>query len=125
MPKDKTSGAQRKAVRFSIKRLRTVACAMAAVGYGLVYFRGELPTWKMSSAGPQSTGRGVPYGSILVPYNLNKGLCRLHALDNATGQIEDDGLVDCTDASKQNSVAWKSLVDQERASEIRKSFRHQ
>jgi len=124
MPKDKTSGAQRKTVRFSIKRLGTVACAMAAVGYGLVYFRDELPTWKMSSA-PQPAGHGVPYASILIPYNLNKGLCRLHALDNATGQIEDDGLVDCTDASKQNSVAWKSLVDQERANEIRRSFRHQ
>jgi hypothetical protein len=124
MPKDKTSGAQRKAVRFSIKRLGTVACAMAAVGYGVVYFRDELPTWKLSSA-PQPAGRGVPYASILIPYNPNKGLCRLHALDNATGKIEDDGLVDCKDASAQNSVAWKSLVDQERASEIRRSFRHQ
>jgi hypothetical protein len=124
MPKDKNSGAQRKAVRISIKRLSTLACAVAAVGYGLVYFRDALPTWKMSSAS-QSAGHGVPYASILIPYNPNKGLCRLHALDNATGKIEDDGLVDCKDASVQNSVAWKSLVDQERASEIRKSFRHQ
>jgi hypothetical protein len=97
---------------------------MAAVGYGLVFFRDELPTWKMSSAS-QSAGRGVPYASILIPYNPYKGLCRLHALDNATGKIEDDGLVDCKDASAQNSVAWKSLVDQERANEIRRSFRHQ
>jgi hypothetical protein len=125
MPKDKNAGAQRKAVRFSIRRLSAVACAMAAVLCGLVYFQDELPTWKMSSVGPRSTGRGVPYGSILIPYNPYKGLCRLHSLDNATGQIEDDGLVDCKDASTQNSVAWKSLVDQERASEIRKSFRHQ
>jgi hypothetical protein len=123
MPTDKNSGTQRKAVRISIKRLSTIACAITAVGFGLVYFRDELPTWKLSSA-PQS-GRGVPYGSILIPYNPNKGLCRLRALDNATGRIEDDGLVDCKDASAQNSVAWKSLVDQERASEIRKSFRHQ
>jgi hypothetical protein len=124
MPKDKTSGAQRKTVRFSIRRLSTVACVVAAVGYGLVYFRDELPALKMSSS-PQSAGRGVPYASILIPYNPYKGLCRLHALDNATGQIEDNGLVDCKDASTQNSVAWKSLVDQERASEIRRSFRHQ
>ena len=123
MPKDKNSGAQRKAVRISIRRLSTLTCVVAAAGYGLVYFRAELPIWKMSSA--SSAGRGVPYASILIPYNPNKGLCRLHALDNATGKIEDDGLVDCKDASVQNSVAWKSLVDQERASEIRKSFRHQ
>jgi hypothetical protein len=124
MPKAKTSGAQRKTVRFSIKRLSAVACAMAAVLTGLVYFQDDLPTWKMSSAGSQSAGRGVPYGSILIPYNPNKGLCRLRAIDNATGRIEDDGLVDCKDASAQNSVAWRSLVDQEKASEIRKSFRH-
>jgi hypothetical protein len=124
MPKDKTAATQRKAVRFSIKRLGTAACAIAAVCYGLVYFRNDLPTWNVSSD-PQSAGRGVPYASIIIPYNPNKGLCRLHALDNATGKIEDGGLVDCKDASTQNSVAWKSLVDQERASEIRKSFRHQ
>jgi hypothetical protein len=129
MPKDKTAGTQRKVVRFSIKRLGTAACVMAAICYGLVYFRDDLLTWdlltwKMSSA-PQPAGHGVPYASIIIPYNPNKGLCRLHALDNATGKIEDDGLVDCKDASAQNSVAWKSLVDQERASEIRRSFRHQ
>jgi hypothetical protein len=124
MPKDKNSGTQRKAVRFSIRRLSTFACAVAAVGCGLVYFRDELPTWKMSST-PRSAERGVPYASILIPYNLNKGLCRLHALDNVTGRIEDDGLVDCSDASAQNSVAWRSLVDAQKANEIRKSFRHQ
>lgn len=125
MPTDKTPGAQRKTVRFSIRRLSAVACAMAAVLSGLVYFRDDLLVWKMPLASPQPAGRGLPYASILIPYNPYKGLCRLHALDNVTGQIEDDGLVDCKDASTQNSVAWKSLVDQERASEIRRSFRHQ
>ncbi len=127
MPKDKTAGTQRKVVRISIKRLGAVACAMAAVCYGLIYFRDDLPTtWTFSLTSSQTAaGHSVPYASILIPYNLNKGLCRLHALDNATGKIEDDGLVDCKDASAQNSGAWKSLVDQERASEIRRSFRHQ
>ena len=126
MPKDKNAGTQRKVVRISFKRLGVVACAMAAVCCGLVYFRDDLSTaWTFSLASPQPAGHSVPYASILIPYNLNKGLCRLHALDNTTGRIEDDGLVDCKDASAQNSVAWKSLVDQERASEIRRSFRHQ
>ena len=124
MPKDKKPGTERKTVRFSIRRLAAIACAVAGVCYGLVYFRDDLPAWTFSSA-PQPAASGVPYASILLPYNPYKGLCRLHALDNATGKIEDGGLVDCKDASVQNSVAWKSLVDQERASEIRKSFRHQ
>ena len=125
MPKDKTPGTERKTVRFSIKRLGAIACAMAGVCYGLIYFRDDLPKWTMSSASPQGAGHDVPYASIIIPYNPYKGLCRLHALDNATGKIEDGGLVDCKDASVQNSVAWKSLVDQERANEIRRSFRHQ
>jgi hypothetical protein len=125
MPKAKNSGAQRKTVRVSIRRLSTAACAIAAVWCGLVYFEDDLPTLKMSSGSAQPAERGVPYASILIPYNLNKGLCRLHALDNATGQIKDDGLVDCTDASAQNSVAWKSLGDTQKAGAIRKSFRHQ
>jgi len=125
MPKDANAGTQRKTVRLSIKRLGAVACALAAICYGLVYFRDDLLIWKMSLVSPQPAGHSVPYASILIPYNLYKGLCRLHALDNATGRIEDDGLVDCKDASAQNSAAWKSLVDQERASEIRRSFRHQ
>jgi hypothetical protein len=124
MPKDMKPGTERKTVRFSIRRLGAIACATAAVCYGLIYFRDDLPALKLSSA-PQSAEHGMPYASILIPYNPYKGLCRLHALDNATGKIEDGGLVDCKDASVQNSVAWKSLVDQERASEIRKSFRHQ
>lgn len=130
MPKDKKSGTQRKTVRFSVRRLGAVSCAMAAVCYGLVYFQDDLPTldsltWSPSSNHGQSAKHGLPYASILIPYNPNKGLCRLHALDNATGQIKDDGLVDCSDASAQNTVAWRSLGNAQKANEIRKSFRHQ
>ena len=125
MPKAKTSGAQRKS-RPDLHQ--TPQCGSLRDGCRFVpvsiYFRDDLPTWKMSPAGSQSAGRGVPYASILIPYNPNKGLCRLRAIDNATGRIEDDGLVDCSDASAQNSLAWKSLVDEERANEIRRSFRH-
>jgi hypothetical protein len=65
----------------------------------------------------------VPTGSILIPYK--NGVCRLNAINNATGQIQDGGLVDCTDAADQNTVAWKPLVDAQRATQIRKSFRHE
>jgi hypothetical protein len=125
MRKNKKPRTQRKTVRTRIfdKRFVATACAMVAVLCGIVYFRSALPTLSLSSAGSHETVHNVPTGSILSPYG--NGVCRLHAIDNATGQIQDDGLVDCTDAADQNTVAWKSLVDAQKATEIRKSFRHE
>jgi hypothetical protein len=125
MRKNKKPRTQRKAVRTRIfnKRFVATACAMAAVLCGIVYFRSALPTLNLSSAGSPQTAHNVPSGSILIPYE--NGVCRLHAIDNATGQVQDDGLVNCTDAADQNTVAWKSLVDAQKATEIRKSFRHE
>jgi hypothetical protein len=123
MPKDKNSRTQRKAVRTFIKRVGAAACAILAVLSVLIYFRNDLPLLSLASVNPNGTQRNIPSGSILIPYD--NGLCRLHALDNATGQIEDDGFVNCLDAYDQNSAAWKSLADQQRATEIRRSFRHE
>jgi hypothetical protein len=121
MPKDKKT--QRKAVRTFIRRVGAAAVAMLAVVCALVYFRNDLPIISLSSASPHWTNGNIPHGSILIP--SDNGLCRLHALDNATGRIQDDGFVNCTDASDQNSAAWKSMADELRATEIRKSFRHE
>jgi hypothetical protein len=123
MPKDKTSRTRRKTVRTSIKRLSAVACAILAVVSALAYFRNDLLLLSLMSVSPDGMQHDMPSGSILIPYD--NGLCRLHALDNATGRIHDDGLVDCLDASEQNSAAWKSLTDQQRANQIRRSFRHE
>jgi hypothetical protein len=125
MPKNKKPRTQRKTVRTRIfdKRFVATACAMAAVLCGIVYFRSGLPTLSLSSAGLHQTAHNVPTGSILIPYR--NGVCRLRAIDNATGQIQDDSLVDCTDAADQNTVAWKPLVDAQKATKIRKSFRHE
>jgi hypothetical protein len=122
MPKDKNSRTQHKAVRSYIKRAGAAACALAVVG-ALAYFRSDLPFLNLSSVDPHATKHDLPSGSILIPYD--DGLCYLHAIDNATGHIRDYGLVNCLDASDQNSAAWKSMVDQLKATEIRKSFRHQ
>jgi hypothetical protein len=122
MPQDKTSRTQRKSVRISIKRLGA-ACTMLAVASGLAYFRNDLPLLILASGGSDGAQRDIPSGSILIPYD--NGMCRLHALDNATGHIEDNGIVDCLDAADQNSAAWKSLTDQQRANQIRRSFRHE
>ena len=125
MRKNKKPRTQRKTVRTRIfdKRFVATACAMAAVVCGIVYFRSDLPTLSLSSADSRQMAHIVPTGSILIPYK--NGVCRLRAIDNATGQIQDDGLVDCTDAADQNTVAWKPLVDAQKATQIRKSFRHE
>jgi hypothetical protein len=121
----KNKKTRRKAVRTRIfdKRFFAAAGAMAAVVCGIVYFRNDLPMLNLASAGSRPIEHSVPTGSILVPYG--DGACRLRAIDNATGHIQDDGVVDCSDASDQNTVAWKSLVDAQKATEIRKSFRHE
>ncbi len=122
MPKSKQPKTQSKTVRSRIfgKRLYVVAGAMVTVVAALTYFREDL---HFSSAGPHLTVRSIPEGFILIPYE--NGICRLNAIDNATGHIVDGGLVNCSDASDRNSAAWKSLADQLKATEIRKSFRHE
>ena len=123
MPNNTSSRTRMKAVRtyFLSKRIGGAACLAAALMGGLAYFREDLPLPNFSAAS-HATARTVPEGSILIPYD--DSLCQLHALDNATGQIQDGGLVNCRDASDQNTAAWKSMVDQLKATQIRKSFRH-
>ncbi|MGA7433291.1 MAG: hypothetical protein WBQ24_08845 [Xanthobacteraceae bacterium] len=125
MRKNKKPKTQRKAVRTRIfdKRFVVTACATAAVLCGIVYFRSALPALSLSSADSHQTAHNVPAGSILIPYG--NGDCRLKAIDNTTGQIQDDGLMDCADAADQNTVAWKPLANVQKATEIRKSFRHE
>jgi hypothetical protein len=122
-PKNSQIRTQRKTVGASVIRLGAVACAMVAVLSVLVYFREDFPMLSFSSANPQVAKRDIPQGSILIPYD--NGLCHLHAIDSATGQIRDNGVVNCLDAADQNTAAWKSLVDQQKATQIRKSFRNE
>lgn len=123
MPKDPNSRTQRKAVRTSIKGVSVAAVVMVSVLCGLAYFRKDFPILSLSSVTPHSSERDIPRGSILIP--SDNGLCRLHAIDNATGHIQDDGLVNCLDAADQDTAVWKSLVDRQKATEIRRSFRHE
>jgi hypothetical protein len=102
------------------KRSCTVAAAIVIVLGGLAYFRNDLPMLTLSSAGPQIP-RDLPHGAILIPDG--DGRCRLRAIDTKTGQVWDDGLVDCLDAADQTSAAWQSFGEQQKASQIRKSFR--
>ena len=124
MPKNKGPRAQSSTIRAAIfdRRLCAAVGVALAVVCGLVYFRNDLPTLRAPSIDAVWTERNIPSGSILIPDD--NGLCRLHAIDSSTGQIRDDGLVDCANASDQNAAAWKSLVNEQKATQIRRSFRH-
>ena len=121
MPKSKRPGSLRTFI-FD-KRFCAVAATIAAVVGGLVYFRDNLPMLAFSTASSHTIARDLPNGSILMPYS--DGVCHLNAIDTKTGRISDDGLVDCKDAADKNTAAWKSFVEEQKASEIRKSFRHE
>jgi hypothetical protein len=60
---------------------------------------------------------------ILLP--AGDGICRMHALDNATGQIMDYGVVECSNASEQNLHSWMGAMSKDKFVEIPKSFRHE
>jgi hypothetical protein len=49
----------------------------------------------------------------------------MHALDNATGQIMDYGVVECSNASEQNLHSWMGAMSKDKFVEIPKSFRHE
>lgn len=65
----------------------------------------------------------IPTAAIIIPDG--DGICRIHALDNATGQISDDGVVNCSNASNQNTETWLRAMGKDKYIEIGKSFRHE
>ena len=65
----------------------------------------------------------LPVGLIFIP--AGGGVCRMHALDNTTGQIMDYGVVKCSDASEHNLNAWMRAMSKDKFVEIPKSFRHE
>jgi hypothetical protein len=128
MASDKQAETQRKTFRaYAFNKISYVAVCMivAALG-GLIYFRGVLPRSSPAPAPPvipQQTKINLPDGAILIPGG--NGVCRLHALDNATGTIMDYGVVDCSNAADENLAAWRRAMNKEVGTEVSKSFRHE
>ena len=102
------------------------ACAIVvAVLAGSAYlFRSALlPTANRPPGVAQVAKVDLPAGVILIP--AGDGICRMHALDNATGQIMDYGVVECSNASEQNLNSWMGAMRKDKFVEIPKSFRHE
>jgi len=47
------------------------------------------------------------------------------SLDNATGQIHDEGIVNCAAAAGKNAEAWGQLLSDQKATQIRRAFQKQ
>jgi hypothetical protein len=108
------------------KTYYAVAGTIVAVLGSVAYFTGMLPTSSPPLAPPtlpQETKIDLPISAILIP--AGEGICRMHALDNATGQIMDYGVVKCSNASAQNLDAWNRATNKDKFVEIGKSFRHE
>jgi hypothetical protein len=102
------------------------ACAVvvAVLAGSAYFFRGALlPAASQPPVVAQVPHLDMPPGVIFIP--AGGGICRMRALNNATGQIEDYGVVNCSKASDQNLDVWRRATSQDRFVEIGKSFRHE
>jgi hypothetical protein len=102
------------------------ACAIvvvAALAGSAYFFRSSfLPTANPPPVAPVAKVE-LPAGTILIP--VGDGICRMNALDNATGKIMDYGVVKCSNASEHNLDAWMRATNKDKFVEIPKSFRHE
>lgn len=106
---------------YIFDNLASVFCAIGILLCGLAYWQAPLFLNLLSMRWQQADLK-LPDGAILLPYD-NQNRCRLREINTATGRIRDNGLVDCLDASARNAEAWRPLTNQQKAAEIRKSFR--
>lgn len=109
---------------FKILYVAVTVIAIAAGG-GLGYFKlySKEPEARLILAKNRPQELKMPEGAILIP--AGDGLCRMHALDNATGQIMNYGVVNCSQASEQTLETWRRAMSKDRFVEIGKSFRHE
>ena len=110
------------------KKMAYVAVvAILALAGGLVYFEFSSSSSNapqvVAQQAPQQMKPDLPTGAILIP--VGGGVCKMRALDNATGQIADFGIVNCSNASDHNMDAWRRAMSKDRFVEVGKSFRHE
>jgi len=113
---------RRKAARAgSFYRRAGAACALLVSSWTVVYYRGDIPALFQSPAISRESEPELPNGSLLFP-PFSDNTCRQSLIDNATGQIRDNGFVDCEVAKSQNAQEWATLTATKRAMAIRGSF---
>jgi hypothetical protein len=115
---------RRKSARTSAFNKRAyVACALLTMVWALIHFRNDLPVLNVSSALSHEKKHDLLTGSILLPYAGD--VCRQRLINNATGQIRDDGLVICSAATANNAQAWGQIMTEQKTTQIRSAFQNQ
>ena len=113
---------QRNAARAgSFNRRAWVACGLLAFSWVVVHYGRDIPALFQSPAVSRESEPKMLSGSLLfTPFSGNT--CRQTLIDNATGQIRDDGLVDCDAAKAQTAERWAKQMAFQRQIAIRDSF---
>jgi hypothetical protein len=98
----------------SFNRAACAACALLASLWAVVHYRGDIAgLFQLPAISPESEP-GLLSGSLLY-FPLSGNTCRQSLIDNATGQIRDNGFVDCDAAKTQTAKLWgKQMASQRR-----------
>jgi hypothetical protein len=105
----------------SFSRRAGLACAVLASIWALVHYGGDIPALFQSSAISGESEPKLLSGSLLFS-PLTGNTCRQSLIDNATGQIRDNGFVDCDLAKAKNAEKWTKQMALQRLTAIRGAF---
>jgi hypothetical protein len=94
-------------------------CALLVCSSAAIYYSNDIRVMFRSPAtiplrNPNTTG------TVLTPFSGNT--CRRRLLDNTTGKIRDDGLVDCADAMARVDQEWTKQGAVQRQTIFRNGF---
>lgn len=117
-----TKTPQRGARRARSRHQRAwMVCGVLISLWAAIHYGRDMPVLFQSRRVVQESKPELLSGSILfVPSSGN--ICRQSLIDNATGQIRDNGLVDCTTAKVETEKSWAARMALQRQAAIRDSF---
>src|SRR5208282_6864014 len=111
-PNPRTTPRRKTARAGSFTRLACVTCVFLASLWAAVHYSGDISA-QLQSPAPQENEHKLLNGSVLFP-PLSGNTCRQSLIDNATGQIRDNGFVDCDAAKAQIAENWRKQVATQR-----------
>jgi hypothetical protein len=101
----------------SFSRRTGLACALLASLWAVVHYRSDIAVLFQSPPILQESEPGLLSGSLLY-FPLSGNTCRQSLIDNATGQIRDNGFVDCDAAKAHTAKMWGQQMALQRRTAI-------
>lgn len=105
----------------SFNRRACVACGLLASLWAVVHYSGGISALFQPPAISHESDPKLLSGSLLFS-PIDGNTCRQSLFDNATGQIRDNGFVDCSAAKAQTAEKWAKQMAFQRQIAIRDSF---